>query len=61
MNQNLSASSFHKPLNKGNFIVFAIFNWSGGGGGAGEVGGDGGEFGGVVGGGGIYGNPCIIN
>lgn len=61
MNQNWSGFSFPKPLNKGHFTVFSILNHDGGGGGMGEVGGDGGEVGGGVGGGGIHGNPCLIN
>ena len=50
MNQNWSRSSFPKPLNKGNFIVFSILNHGGGGGGTGEIVGEGGEVGGGVGG-----------
>jgi len=60
MNQNWSGSSFPKPLNKGNFTVFAILNHGGGGGGMGEVGGDGDEVGGGVGEGGIWRIPCLI-
>jgi len=61
MNKNWSGSSFPKPLNKGTFTVFSILNCGGGGGGTGEVGGDGGEVRDGVGGGGICGNPCLIN
>ncbi len=60
MNQNWSGSSFPKPLNKGNFTIFAILNSVGGGGGTGEVGGEGGEVGGGVGRGGIHGILCLI-
>lgn len=43
MKQNWSGSSFPKPLNKGNFTVFSILNFSGGGVGMAEVGGESGE------------------
>ena len=56
-NHNWSGSSFLKPLNKGNFNVFAILNCGEGVGGTS----DGGEVGDGVSGGGIHGNPCLIN
>ena len=41
--------------------MFSILNHGGGGGGMGEVRGDGSEVRGGVGGGGIHGNPFLIN
>ena len=60
MNQNWSGSSFPTPLNTGNFIVLAILNCGGGGGGVGEDGDEDGETGGGVGGGAMHGIQCLI-
>lgn len=57
----LVGSSFPKPLNKGNFTIFAILNRGGGGVGMREVRGEGGEIRGGVGGCGIHRNICLIN
>ena len=59
-NQNWSGTSFLKPLNIGNFIVLAILNRGGDGGGIGEDGVDSGEASGSVGGGGIFIFICLI-
>jgi len=60
MNQNWSRSSFPTPLNTGNFISLATFNYGGGKGGVGEDGGDDGETSGGVGGGGMCRILCLI-
>ena len=60
MNQDWSGSSFHNLLNTCNFIVLAILNHSGNGGGMGEDGGDGAKARGGVGGGGMCGILCLI-